>query len=79
MYTIIDSRYQTIVAEVYDFKEAKLTASRYRRAEKLNGEQWKLIQIKKKPEPPIKTSFIDDGCCDALRDRRMELFGKPSL
>ncbi len=78
MYTIIDSRYQTIVAEAFDFKEAKLSASRYRKAEKLNGEQWRLIQIKKKPAPPVKTYFIDDGCCDALRDRRMELFGKPS-
>jgi len=75
MYNIIDTRNSTIVAQAQDYDEAKSIASCYRKQEFITSENWKLIQIKKKKEAPIRTFFIDDGCCDSLRDRRMETFG----
>lgn len=81
MFNIIDTRNQTIVAQAFDFAEAKAIAGSYRRAQHIPSEQWQLVAIKKKKEAPVRTTYFtpgdsgDDGCCDRIRDRRREVFG----
>lgn len=77
MFNIIDTRNNQIVAQAFTFKEAKLMATKYRRSQYLKSSDWRLVAIKKAKEAPVKVYFnTDDGCCDALRDRRCELYGR---
>ena len=78
MFNIIDTRTGSVVAEAFDFKEAKRLATTYRRYENLSKDphSWKKVQIKKKVEAPIRT-FYSEPCCDSLRDRNCEMYGRP--
>jgi murein L,D-transpeptidase YafK len=74
MFNIIDSRSGLVVAKASDYKSAKLEASKYRRQEYIRD--WKLVQIKKQKEAPVRVYHDDSGCCDALRDRSLEIYGR---
>lgn len=76
MFNIIDSRSGAVVAVASDFASAKREASKYRRAQYIND--WQLVKIKKQKEAPVRVYHDDSGCCDALRDRRSELYGASS-
>ena len=77
MFNIIDTRNNQIVAQAFTFKEAKLMATKYRRSQYMRSTDWKLVAIKKAKEAPVKVYYSDDtGCCDALRDRSLELYGR---
>lgn len=79
MFSIIDSRSNRVVAEAFDYKEAKFLASQYRKSQHISYKDWAIIKIKKKKVAPVKFYFVDDGCCDSLRDRNCELYGRPHL
>lgn len=52
-------------------------ATKYRKSQYISSKDWQLVAIKKKQEAPVKVYFqTDDGCCDALRDRSLELYGR---
>ena len=76
MFHIIDSRSGAVVAVASDFASAKREASKYRRVQYIND--WKLVKIKKQKQAPVRVYHDDSGCCDALRDRRSELYGASS-
>lgn len=79
MFNIIDSRSNKIVAEAFDYKEAKFIASQYRKSQCISYKDWTIIKIKKKKSAPVKIYFSDSGCCDSIRDRNCELYGRPHL
>ena len=76
MFNIIDSRTGAVVAVASDFASAKHEATKYRRAQFITD--WKLVMIKKQKQAPVRVYHDDSGCCDALRDRRSELYGASS-
>tara|TARA_Y100000022_G_scaffold197206_1_gene205334 strand:+ start:2242 stop:2487 length:246 start_codon:yes stop_codon:yes gene_type:complete len=77
MFNVIDTRNKQVVAQAFTYKEAKLMATKYRRSQYISSKDWQLVAIKKKKEAPIKVYYSDDtGCCDALRDNALELYGR---
>tara|TARA_R100001509_G_scaffold147898_1_gene105437 strand:- start:995 stop:1240 length:246 start_codon:yes stop_codon:yes gene_type:complete len=77
MFNVIDTRNKQVVAQAFTYKEAKLLATKYRRSQYISSKDWQLVAIKRKQEAPVKVYFqTDDGCCDALRDRSLELYGR---
>ena len=77
MFNIIDTRISRVVAQAFTYKEAKLLATKYRKSQYMKASDWKLISIKRTQESPVKVYHSDEnGCCDALRDRNLELYGR---
>lgn len=77
MFNVIDTRSNKVVGIAYTYKEAKAMASAYRRSQYIKKEDWKVITFKKRIEAPVRTFFAtDDGCCDSLRDRNCEIYGR---
>ena len=77
MFNVIDTRSNKVAGIAYTYKEAKAMASAYRRSQYIKKENWQVIAIKKRIEPPVRTYFAtDDGCCDSLRDRNCEIYGR---
>ena len=66
----------SVVANASTFTDAKREASIYRRQYRISD--WRSVTIKKAIANPVKKYFADDGCCDALRDSRREIYGMGS-
>jgi len=63
-----------VVATASTFESAKTEATIYRRTHFITN--WRDVTFKKRKQS-LSYSYIseDDGCCDALRDRKLELYG----
>ena len=63
-----------VVGSADNFTDAKLQANIYRRKYFITN--WRDVTFKKRIYAPVTSYYIgDDGCCDAIRDRRRELYG----
>lgn len=63
-----------VVATASTFDRAKTEANIYRRKNFITN--WRDVSFKKRKQSPGYSYILeDDGCCDALRDRRREHFG----
>lgn len=65
-----------VVASADTFAQAKTEANIFRRKHFIT--QWRDVTFKKRKQAPVTRYFVEvDECCDALRDRNCELFGRP--
>lgn len=63
-----------VVATASTFDRAKTEANIYRRKHFITN--WRDVSFKKRKQSPGYSYLLaDDGCCDALRDQRRELYG----
>jgi hypothetical protein len=63
-----------VVATASTFDRAKTEANIYRRKHFITN--WRDVSFKKRKQSPGYSYLLaDDGCCDALRDCKRELFG----
>jgi hypothetical protein len=63
-----------VVATASTFDRAKTEANIYRRKHLITN--WRDVSFKKRKQSAGYSYLLaDDGCCDALRDQRRELYG----